>query len=195
MFSSQLPPNTHLALKRRYRDEHVEMDFRLSFVVVGGFTFVIEKFVSLRRGEMSAIQLFAPAADASAASGPLLMLLNATATLRSLCCCYRLFYSLLGPPRSVCVYVRASVFALVVALICGNAHTKHGSFLNMCRSRRRRRSHQGRLLPGAPPPSYAFCAAHLQAFFGTIQRSSTLLRIQQGHLNFKTFNGIIWNFC
>jgi len=103
------------------------MDFRLSFVVVGGFTFVIEKFVSLRRGEMSAIQLFAPAADASAASGPLLMPLNATATLRSLCCCYRLFYSLLGPPRSVCVCVcvRASVFALVVALICGNARAQN----------------------------------------------------------------------
>lgn len=71
MFSSQLPPNTHLALQREERDDHVEMDFRLSFVVVGGFTFVIEKFVSLRRGEMSAIQLFAPAADAGA---PLLVL-------------------------------------------------------------------------------------------------------------------------
>jgi hypothetical protein len=166
MFSSQLPPNTHLASRRRYRDEHVEMDFRLSFVVVGGFTFVIEKFVSLRRGEMSAIQLFAPAADASAASGPLLMPLNATATLRSLCCCYRLFYSLLGPPRSVCVCMcaRECFCSCCCFDLRERARTKHGSFLNMCRSRRRRRSHQGQLLPGAPPPSYAFCAAHLPGF-------------------------------
>lgn len=98
------------------------------------------------------------------------MPLNATATLRSLCCCYRLFYSLLGPPRRVfvCVCARASVFALVVALICGAAHTKHGSFLNMCRSRRHTaadvgatRDSRGSSIPGAPPtppPSYAFCS-------------------------------------
>jgi hypothetical protein len=159
MFSNQLPPNART--ERRERDEHVEMDFRLSFVVVGGFTFVIEKFVSLRRGEMSAIQLFAPAADAGAASGPLLMPLNATATLRSLCCYAATgFFTLLWGRPGVCVYVRASVFALVVALICGAAHTKHGSFLNMCRSRRRRlrRSHQGRsYLVCSSSCSYAFC--------------------------------------
>lgn len=137
MFSSQLPPNTHPGEKRE-RDEHVEMDFRLSFVVVGGFTFVIEKFVSLRRGEMSAIQLFAPAADAGAASGPLLMPLNATATLRSLCCW--LFYSLLrGRPReSVCICVREC-------------------FCSCCRFDLQGRAHKTRILfeyvPQPPPPS------------------------------------------